>query len=69
MQTIKLKIGGMSCNHCVMRVKKALETCAGVKSAEVDLASGTAVVTGEGLTAAALIAAVTDADYTAEIMG
>jgi copper ion binding protein len=32
-----IHIEGMSCNHCVMRVKKALENVPGVKSAEVIL--------------------------------
>jgi copper chaperone CopZ len=67
MQTLKLKIGGMSCNHCLMRVKKALESSPGVKSAEVDLASGTATVTGEGMNVNKLISAVVAAGYTAEL--
>ena len=32
-----LQIEGMSCNHCVMRVKKALESISEVKLAEVIL--------------------------------
>jgi copper chaperone len=66
MQTLKLKIGGMTCNHCVMRVKKALETCQGAASAEVDLASASAVVTGETLDSAELIKCVEAAGYTAQ---
>ncbi|EFI84618.1 heavy-metal-associated domain-containing protein [Listeria grayi] len=37
-----LEIEGMTCAHCVARVKSALEGVAGVTSAEVDLESGTA---------------------------
>ena len=37
MQTITMKVEGMSCGHCQMRVKKALEGIDGVTSAEVDL--------------------------------
>jgi copper chaperone len=43
MKTTSMNIGGMSCEHCVKRVKKALEGAAGVVSAEVRV--GTAVVT------------------------
>ena len=32
-----IHIKGMTCNHCVMMVKKALESVPGVKSAEVIL--------------------------------
>jgi copper chaperone len=43
MQT-QLKIEGMSCNHCVLSVREALESVPGVEKASVDLAAGTAVV-------------------------
>ncbi|NOX38907.1 MAG: heavy-metal-associated domain-containing protein [Calditrichaeota bacterium] len=38
-------VEGMSCNHCVMHVKKALESVPGVESAEVSLEKASAVVT------------------------
>jgi copper chaperone len=41
MATVKIK--GMSCNHCVMAVTKALEEIDGVKDVKVDLAKGEAV--------------------------
>ena len=40
-----LKIQGMTCNHCVMRVAKALKAIPGVVDAQVDLQKGEAVVT------------------------
>ena len=40
-----LKIQGMTCNHCVMRVAKALKALPGVQDARVDLQKGEAVVT------------------------
>ena len=40
-----LKIQGMTCNHCVMRVAKALKAVPGVQDAQVDLQKGEAVVT------------------------
>ena len=41
---IELKITGMSCEHCEMRVRKALESVKGVKSAKADHVKGIAVV-------------------------
>jgi copper chaperone len=58
-----LSVEGMSCKHCVMHVKTALEGVAGVSSAEVDLESKSATVSGEGLDDAALKAAVAEAGY------
>ena len=65
-----LKIEGMSCEHCVMAVKKALSEVEGVSSAEVDLESKqAAVVVGGSVTDEMLCAAVADAGYeVAEIM-
>ncbi|MFH2012013.1 MAG: cation transporter [Pseudomonadota bacterium] len=40
MTTIKVK--GMSCNHCVMAVTKALNEIEGVKNVKVDLDKGVA---------------------------
>lgn len=58
-----LTIDGMSCGHCVMHVRSALEDVAGVQSAEVDLLKKTAMVSGEALDDTALRAAVADAGY------
>ena len=40
MKTVKVK--GMSCNHCVMAVKSALQEIEGINSVDVDLAKGEA---------------------------
>jgi len=58
-----LKIEGMSCGHCVMHVRSALEDVPGVKSAKVDLLERSAMVDGEELSDQALRAAVADAGY------
>ena len=44
MEKTKLKIGGMSCQHCVKTVKDALTALDGVQSAKVNLRKGEAVV-------------------------
>ena len=62
-----LKVTGMTCNHCVMHTKKALESVSGVESVEVTLEPGAAKVTGNADNAA-LISAVKDAGYEAEIV-
>ena len=45
MATTTLKIQGMTCNHCVMRVAKALKAVPGVQDAQVDLQKAEAAVT------------------------
>ncbi len=64
---IHLKITGMTCNHCVMHTKKALESVSGVESVEVTLEPGAANVTGNADNAV-LISAVKNAGYEAEIV-
>ena len=44
METKILKIGGMSCEHCVRAVTEAVVSIAGVKSVNVSLEAGTAEV-------------------------
>jgi copper chaperone CopZ len=45
-QTIEIKVGGMSCQHCVNAVDKAVLAVPGVTDAGVDLAAGSVSVTG-----------------------
>jgi copper ion binding protein len=40
-----LKVQGMTCNHCVMRVQKAIKAVPGVADAQVDLSKAEAVIT------------------------
>ena len=70
MTEIKLKVEGMTCGHCQMSVKKALENIKGVKSADVDLEKKSAQVSykSDKVTAESLIQAVAAAGYTAEAM-
>jgi len=63
----KLKIEGMTCNHCVMGVKQALEAVPGVTGkVEVSLEKKQATVEGTA-DAQALIAAVVEEGYTATV--
>jgi copper chaperone len=67
METVNLKITGMTCDHCVMAVTRALESCDGVTSAEVSLASASAVVKGDDFDPECLIRSVEAAGYGASI--
>ncbi len=60
--TKTVKIEGMMCAHCSGRVEKALNDLPGVTAA-VDLAAGTAAVTGD-VSDEAITKAVTGAGYT-----
>ena len=65
MATKTLKVQGMTCNHCVMRVAKALNAVAGVQDAKVDLQKAEAVVSYDDakVSAEKLSAAVVEAGY------
>ncbi len=64
---VKLKIEGMSCNHCVMAVTKALEKVPGVeKVVEVSLERGEALVEGNP-EPDRLVAAVEEEGYRAQV--
>jgi copper chaperone len=57
-----LKIEGMTCMHCKMRVEKALKGVPGVTSVQVDLANKQAVVVGSA-EQAVMAKAVLEAGY------
>ncbi len=67
MATTTLKIQGMTCNHCVMRVAKALKSVPGVQDAKVDLQKAEAAVTYDDAKPSKdkLAAAVVEAGYKA----
>ncbi|MDW7652324.1 MAG: copper ion binding protein [Bacillota bacterium] len=41
-EKLSLSVAGMSCNHCKMKIEKALKTLDGVEDASVNLEKGTA---------------------------
>jgi copper ion binding protein len=63
-----MKVEGMTCNHCVMHVTKALEELDGVKSAKVNLdkAEAEVVFKGAPLDNNILVKAVKEAGYKAK---
>jgi copper chaperone CopZ len=58
-------IGGMTCDHCVDSIQRALTECDGVTDATVDLASGRATIFGENIEPEGLAEAVESLGYTA----
>lgn len=64
----KLKIDGMSCDHCVRAVSGALQQVSGVERVvEVSLERGEALVEGQAETTS-LIAAVEEEGYSAKVV-
>ncbi|MBT9173219.1 MAG: Copper chaperone CopZ [Syntrophomonadaceae bacterium] len=65
METLTLKIGGMTCNHCKMKVGKALRTMDGVENVQVDINTGQTTVSFDSarLRAEDLRAVVSEAGY------
>jgi len=60
----KIKIQGMTCQHCVMAVTKALGKLSGLENVKVDLAKGEAVFENtRNIPPAAIRQAVEDAGY------
>jgi len=60
----KIKIQGMSCQHCVMSVTKALGTIPGIKNLKVDLVKGEATFeNAQNAPLSAIRKAVEDAGY------
>ncbi|WP_102127472.1 CopZ family metallochaperone [Deinococcus planocerae] len=66
--TTELTVTGMSCGHCEQAVASALKNVPGVQDVQVDLQRATATVQGEA-EPQALIAAVTEEGYGAQVRG
>jgi copper chaperone CopZ len=46
---LRFQIEGMTCDHCVKTIKKALEKRKGIESADINLESGMAIVKVDSL--------------------
>ena len=62
----ELKVKGMSCEHCVKRVKTAVEGIDGVSSVSVDLNSGAVKYSAAQDVAKEVIEKIKEAGYEAE---
>jgi len=68
-ESFELTVNGMRCNGCVESVTRALNDCAGVEDASVDLSGGRAQVRGSGLDRGAVAATVRALGFKVEIVG
>ncbi len=68
MESLDLKVDGMSCGSCVSTVTKALTALPGVSSVGVNLADGMAHIEGSGLSLPAIEAAIAGAGYDARVL-
>ena len=63
MSEITLQIDGMSCQHCVMSVKKAIDGIEGVSTSDVAVGSAKVVYDDSKTTSDTISSAVTNAGY------
>jgi copper chaperone len=63
MKKITLQIEGMSCQHCVMRVKKALEGLSGISDLTVEVGSAQMTFDESKIQQADIENAITKAGY------
>ncbi len=64
MKTSTLNVEGMSCNHCVMAIKKTVGAIQGVGNVDVNLEQGTVLVQhGDGVNMEQLKEAIQGAGY------
>ena len=67
--TIRLEVGGMTCDGCSSRVRDALQAVSGVASAEVSHEQGSAVISHSGASRENLSSAVRAIGYTVDGLG
>ena len=71
MANVKLRVTGMTCGHCQVKVEKALKGINGVYSAIVDLPDGEAEIdfNDDQVTTGQLLSAISKAGYSAKVAG
>lgn len=62
MESIRLKVGHMTCGSCARHVEEVIQTIAGVSDVQIDLVAGTAVVEGKFPQGVVLILAALEED-------
>jgi copper chaperone len=63
MAEISLTIEGMSCNHCVMSVKKAVESIEGIQSSDIAVGAARVVYDDSKTDRGAIALAIVNAGY------
>jgi len=67
MEKLHLSINGMSCGHCVSRVKQTLAALPGVQVNDVDIGAATVTYDASMESAEAIANAVSEAGYPAHV--
>lgn len=69
MSTVSLAVTGMTCNHCIAAVRKAIDSVPGAHADDVRIGAARVAVSNDAGadTAAALIDAIQDAGYEAHL--
>lgn len=66
MTTNEYQVTGMTCGHCELSIREEVEQIAGVDAVQVSAQTGKLAVTGtDAVTDAQILAAVTEAGYSA----
>ncbi len=65
--TLTYRVDGMTCGHCKASVTEEVQGVAGVRSVDVDLETKLVRVAGDGIDPAAVVAAIDEAGYEAEV--
>ncbi|GBE41622.1 MAG TPA: copper chaperone [Nitrospirae bacterium] len=63
MTEITLKIDGMTCQHCVMSAKKAVDSVSGVSSSDVSIGSAKVTYDENSADREAIVSAIQNAGY------
>lgn len=63
MQTLSYSVPGMHCGHCKEAVEREVSSVEGVAAVEADLDTKLVTVNGDGVTDAAVRAAIEEAGY------
>jgi copper chaperone CopZ len=63
LEHLTYRVDGMSCDHCKVAVTGEVSQVAGVQSVDVDLETKLVRVSGAGVDAAAVVAAIDEAGY------
>ncbi len=67
--SLVLDISGMSCNHCVARVKKAIDSMPGVQESDVSIGQATVRFDRASVSGDEIAAAITGVGYPAHATG
>jgi copper chaperone CopZ len=63
MVQVKVKVGGMNCNHCKINVETGLKKISGIDTAIVDIINGEVTIKGSKIELDSIKATVEDLGY------